>query len=71
MHMTSREAQLKYMTFDEHSRIKTFPPFPEEDMRKYEKNYDKGIFDYSGITRSRLRGPRSTVNSEGDATDRT
>jgi hypothetical protein len=59
------------MAFDEHSRVETFPPFPEEDMREYEKNYEKGIFDYHGITRNQLRGPRSAVNSEGDATDRT
>ncbi len=59
------------MAFDEHSRAETFPPFPEEDMREYEVNFEKGIFDYYGITRNQLRGIRSTVNSEGDATDRT
>jgi hypothetical protein len=59
------------MAFDERSRVETFPPFPEEDMRKYEANFEKGIFDYYGITRSQLRDKKSTVNSEGDATDRT
>ena len=59
------------MAFDEHSRVETFPPFTEEDMLEYEKGYEKGKLDYRGITRSQLRGPRSTVNSEGDATDRT
>jgi hypothetical protein len=40
------------MAFDKHSKVETFPPFPERDMHEYEKNYNKGIFDYEGITRN-------------------
>jgi hypothetical protein len=40
------------MAFDKYSRVETFPPFPEEDMREYEGNFEKGKFDYFGITRS-------------------
>jgi hypothetical protein len=59
------------MAFDKHSKVEIFPPFPEVDMQKYEENYEKGIFDYEGITRNQLRGRKDAVNSEGDATDRT
>jgi hypothetical protein len=53
------------MAFDRHSKVEIFPPFPEVDMQKYEENYEKGIFDYEGITRNQLRGPEGCGELRG------